>query len=192
MADKTTRWAFTAYENQYAIIDDLDKSVVAEVGYQDEVCPETGRKHRQGFIRTHRQVRFSQMRRLMPGVHIEVARNWDALLAYCRKKETRDVSGSQVHRDFSKFAPPRLHQILELMAGYAVMDHRVANKNRQTDRQTLVALDPMEQYWIIVPALLRDSPELIGILAQPLPQNAWKHTRMFWIEKFWDEVGYEQ
>jgi len=192
MTDKTTRWAFTAYENQYAIIDNVDKSVVAEMGFQDEVCPETGRKHRQGYIRTHRQVRFSQMLKILPGIHVEVARNWEALQAYCRKNETRDASGSQVHKDYSKYAPARLHEILELMASLAAMDHRLSNKDRQTDRQTMSTIDPGEQYWLLVPTVLKGQPELIGILAQPLPQNAWKHTRMFWIEKYWDEVGYEQ
>lgn len=192
MADKTTRWAFTAYENQYALLDDVDKSVVAEMGFQDEVCPETGRKHRQGYIRTHRQVRFSQMRKILPGVHVEVARNWEALQAYCRKNETRDASGSQVHKDFSKYAPERLHTLLEEMAGYAILDSKCTNKDRQTDRQTILAMDPGVQYWGIVPTILSRKPELIGILAQPLPQNAWKHTRMFWIEKAWDEAGYEQ
>lgn len=192
MADKSTRWAFTAYENQYAMIENIDKAIVAEIGWQDEVCPDTGRRHRQGFIRTHRQVRFSQIRKLVPGVHVEVARNWEALMAYCRKNETRDISGSQVHMDFKKYAPERLHEILIELAELAVLDPKIGNKDRQTDRQTILHKDPGVQYWELVPAVLARKPELIGILAQPLPQNAWKHTRMFWIEKVWDAAGYEQ
>lgn len=183
MADKSTRWQFTAYEAQYDSVDAVDKTVVAEIGWQDEVCPSTGRKHRQGFVRTHRQVRFSQLAKLLPGVHIEVARDWLALVNYCKKSATRDVSGSQIHKDFSKFAPPRLHDILNELADLLVEEGQWANKDRQTDRQTLVNEDPSTQYWRLTTQILYRKPELIGILGQPLPQNAWKHTRSVWIDK---------
>lgn len=192
MAEKSTRWSFTAYEAQYPVLETLDKDIVAEVGWQDEVCPDTQRKHRQGYVRTHRQVRFSQLKKVMPGIHLEIARDWNALLAYCRKTESRDISGSQIHKDFSKYAPERLHELMDEMASYAILDTKITNKDRQTDRQTILGLDANEQYWSIVPTILSRKPELIGILAQPLPQNAWKHTRMFWIERRWDAEGYEQ
>lgn len=190
--DKSTRWQFTAYEAQYPVIDSAPADLIAEIGWQDEVCPSTGRKHRQGFLRTHRQVRFSQVTKSLPGVHIEVARDWIALVNYCKKKETRDVSGSQIHKDFSKFAPPRLHDIMLQMAHILVEVYPWPHKgDRQTDRQKLEVLTNEEstaQYWYIVREYIRRKPELIGILAQPLPQNAWKNTREVWIARVLDEA----
>jgi len=86
----------TVYEGQYAQLEVMPPGI-AEWGYQDEVCPETGRKHRQGYVRTRQQVRFSAMQKMLPGIHIEIAKNWDALREYCKKVDTA-VPGTQVHQ----------------------------------------------------------------------------------------------
>lgn len=94
--DKSTRWAFTAYEAQWGLFNDMPPSI-AEWGWQKEVCPETGREHYQGYLRTKQQVRLKSLVKDLPGVHFEIARNWSALTNYCRKDETA-VSGTQVHQ----------------------------------------------------------------------------------------------
>lgn len=91
--DKTTRWAFTAFEEQWGLFREMP-DIVAEWGYQTEECPKTGKRHYQGYLRTRTQQRFSALKKVLPGVHLEPARNWDALLAYCKKTDTR-VEGTQ-------------------------------------------------------------------------------------------------
>ena len=104
--DKTTRWAFTAYEDQWDLFKQMP-DIIKEWGWQTETCPETGRKHYQGYFLTRTQQRFAACRKALPGVHIEPARNWSALLNYCKKEESA-VSGTQVHqvneRQYLKFA----------------------------------------------------------------------------------------
>ena len=88
MTEKSTRWQFTAYEPQYAMISQCPPGV-HKIGFQDEVCPTTNRNHRQGYIQLKEQQRFSWMRKVFPGLHVEIARNWQALVAYCKKEATR-------------------------------------------------------------------------------------------------------
>jgi methionyl-tRNA synthetase len=94
---RSAKWQFTAYESQWKLFIGNVPAIVAEVGWQTEKCPDTGRLHYQGFIRTTSQQRFSALKKVYPGVHIEPARNWDALVAYCKKNETA-LPDSQVHK----------------------------------------------------------------------------------------------
>lgn len=86
--DKSSRWAFTAYEHQYQYFK-LCPPGVKKWGWNIEVCPDTGREHYQGYILLNQGQRFSWMRKNFPGVHMEIPRNWEALLNYCKKEETR-------------------------------------------------------------------------------------------------------
>lgn len=49
---------------------------------------ESGTEHYQLAVATP-QVRFSAVKKMFPTAHIEVAKDWNALLAYCQKEETR-------------------------------------------------------------------------------------------------------
>jgi len=93
---KTSRWSFTAYEGQWCLFKQIPPGI-AEWGWQLEKCPTTGREHYQGYIRTQQQQRFAWLHKLLPGVRLEVARNWDALVNYCKKVETRVDGAEQVH-----------------------------------------------------------------------------------------------
>jgi len=86
--DRTTRWAFTAYEGQWALFNTMP-SGIAEWGWNAEICPDTNTPHYQGYLRTTAQQRHAWLRKLFPGVHIEVAKNWEALKKYCAKEATR-------------------------------------------------------------------------------------------------------
>lgn len=91
--DKTTRWAFTAYQDQWALFEAIPPGI-AEWGWQREICPETNREHYQGYFRTSQQQRFAWVKKILPGVHIEPAKNWLKLIQYCKKEDTR-VPGSK-------------------------------------------------------------------------------------------------
>lgn len=94
--DKRTRWAFTAYEDQWALFEQLPPGI-AEWGWQKECCPETNRQHYQGYLRTTQQQRFSWVKKILPGVHIEPCKDWLALIQYCKKEDTRVPGSTPVH-----------------------------------------------------------------------------------------------
>lgn len=95
MTEKSSRWAITVYEPQFGCLEEMPP-IVAEWGWQDETCPTTGKLHKQGYVRTHQQQRFAAMKKAFPGVHLEIARDWNKLLNYCKKTDTA-VTGTQVH-----------------------------------------------------------------------------------------------
>jgi len=96
MTDKSARWAFTAYEPQYKLLEVMPPGV-AEWGWQEEQCPTTNRKHYQGFMRLTQQQRFAWMKKTFPGLHVEIAKDWNALINYCMKVETRVDGGAHAH-----------------------------------------------------------------------------------------------
>lgn len=118
MTNKTTRWAFTAFEGQWKCFEKMPPGI-GEWGWQVETCPDTGRRHYQGFIRTVGQHRFKgkqpndSLCRMFPGVHIEPASNWLALLNYCKKKESRVEGVPPVH-EISTF--PTMYSYSEELA----------------------------------------------------------------------------
>jgi len=95
MTEKSSRWAMTVFEPQFKCLE-VVPPIVAEWGWQDEVCPTSGKLHKQGYIRTYQQQRFAAMKKAFPGVHLEIARDWNKLLNYCNKTDTA-VAGTQVH-----------------------------------------------------------------------------------------------
>jgi len=97
MNDKSSRWQFTAYEGQYGLLETMPPGI-AEWGWQDEICPTTQRPHRQGYLRLQQQQRFAWLRKTLPGIRVEIARNWDALIQYCKKEETRAPGAVPIHQ----------------------------------------------------------------------------------------------
>jgi len=93
--DKSSRWAFTAYEQHYGYFKTMPPGV-HKWGWNVEICPSTGREHYQGWIQLKQQQRFSWMRKQFPDMHVAVARDWQALLNYCSKPETRK-EGTEPH-----------------------------------------------------------------------------------------------
>jgi len=94
---KSTRWQMTVQVPQYDLLKTMPPGI-AEWGWQDEISPSTGNPHKQGFCRTQTQMRRKQLSELLPGVHVEVARDWNKLINYCRKSDTRDPNGEQVRQ----------------------------------------------------------------------------------------------
>lgn len=172
--NKATRWSITAFEEQYPLLDNPDPTFVKLLKWQDEIAPETGRKHRQGALQTQKAERFSAVRKRFPGCHIEPATNWSALLAYCSKDESADPDGQRVQREFPDKRPPRVDELLLLFASTLLFLEEVEPKS------SIHMLPPEEQYWPLARIILREKPILASIIGQPLPQNLWKHTRGVW------------
>lgn len=176
--EKSTRWAFTAYEKDYALIDSLvsGHDLIAEIGFQDEVCPTSGRKHRQGYLRTVRQVRFGQLKEVLGTIHFEVAKSWNALVAYCRKVKSRDPSGSQVQVKFER--PMRLHEMLIEVASTLLSMDSTVGIDRQTDRQVLLR-------WLREGSqnLVHCNPEYAIVLVRADAKDAWCDYVDVWFSK---------
>ena len=88
MDTRSSRWAFTAFEAQWPQFAGQLPPVVKDAGWQIEIAPDTQKKHYQGYLLLNSTQRFAAMKKLFPGVHLEVARNWEALVAYCNKRDT--------------------------------------------------------------------------------------------------------
>lgn len=163
--DKTTRWQFTAFEAQWPLFESMP-DMVKEWGWQTETCPDTQRKHYQGYILTRTQQRFSAIRKVLPGVHIEKARNWPALLNYCKKTDTA-VEGTRVHevnaRKYLKF-----HEALTRIANAWI------NDNEKT-------LD--DNYNAAIMRLMLINEEDVSLYTNPQLQKAWKMTQPYWLRK---------
>lgn len=178
--DKETKWGFTAYESQWPLFDTMN-DVIAEWGWQTEICPTTERKHYQGYIRTKRQCRFAQMVKILPGVHIYQARNWQALKNYCNKTNTA-VPGSQIHQ-VNPSQAMTMAQALDRLAIQGDMpdipDHWAENDKRDTLVNRLYTND----YWDRVMKILREDENLIGLYSQPQYLRAWLATFPVWIDR---------
>jgi hypothetical protein len=191
MDTKYSRWAFTAYEDQYAVIDAYDKLRIKEIGYQDEICPDTGRKHRQGYFATTTPLRFSAARKLFPSVHIEPAKNWTALVKYCQKSESRDPAGNTVRLGDPSNPPThvRVDMLMEMIAELVLLDTDINDDNYaehpqckdvHTDAEKAAA---KAQYWEMCRNILLSRPELASLIMQPGPQNLWLNTRSTWMRR---------
>ena len=194
---KTTRWAFTAYEHQYSIIDNIDKSIVSWIDYQDEICPDTQRKHRQGCFTTHRQHYYKgepkppgiqprpcpneSLRKYFPGIHVEPAWKWEALVNYCKKKDSRDLSGGHVTKSYAEYAPAKIQDVMtDLAKIYLELTSIIA----LSGCKLVMPADLGEQYWYLVSEYMkRDNHHLAGLLMQPGPLTLWKKTKSVWVER---------
>lgn len=173
---KSTRWAFTAYEGQWSLFAAMHP-LVAEWGWQTETCPKTQRLHYQGYLRTHRQVRFSQITKAFPGVHFEVSENWNALIEYCKKPDTA-VEGTQVHQIVQKI-PLTMAQALIKVAEYRDRDADFSNCESVKDFKDAYA----HEFEVSVSKILREDENLIGLYSQPNYERAYVKFRSVWVEK---------
>lgn len=176
--DKTTRWAFTAYQDQWHLFTTVIPELVADIGWQKEVCPDTQREHYQGFIRTKRQVRFVQMKKLYPGVHIEQAKNWDALVNYCRKSESA-IEGSQVRITAPEGVKPlTMAQALILLASNLPYDTYAWSE--MDEKKIKEAKENI--FWKAVENTVRINLDLVGLFTQPQYQRAFQNLKQVWVD----------
>lgn len=175
-AAKSTRWQFTAYEQQWSLFEAMPP-IIVEWGWQQEVCPKTQRPHYQGYVRTGRQVRFSQLKKALPGVHLEPAKNWDALVNYCKKEETA-VAGTQVH-ETTTFTSLSMAKAL-----IKVAQNRPLNVDFSRCETTKDVKDKYAyEYEVAVGVILEEDENLVGVYSQPQYERAYVKWRSVWVRK---------
>jgi len=133
---KSSRWAFTAYEDQWSLFETMPPGI-AEWGWNAEICPKTNRRHYQGYLRLTQQQRFAWLRKLLPGVHIEVSKNWEALKQYCQKEETRIPGTEPVAR--SNSVPSHFQYADD--CGKRIYEHATARSIELTRENILIMLE---------------------------------------------------
>jgi len=172
---KTTRWAFTAFEAQFDHFTVMPPQI-AEWGWQKEVCPKTNKLHMQGYLRTKQQTRFAALKAILPGVHLEPAKNWDALIKYCAKANTR-AEGEEPQHHTS--AVPTHYAYAEEVAQTMVHLHPEW-RNWSTD-EAWIEIDLLTKVHI---ASGRRGLEFIG--SNPNWKTMW---RSYWRPMFMREAG---
>lgn len=186
--DKSTRWQFTMFEPQYPLLDVMKSSdLIAEWGCQDEICPETHRRHKQGYFRTVRQVRFHALTIAFPGIHIEAAKNWNALVNYCKKKETRDISGSFLSGTGSGKTPLTMAiGLMKLCAHSSPVFNYIQRGNGHIEIDEINVLDIDKMYISGGDTWLREDPNVIGLISN----NQWKSAFVNFF-KVWQHFASE-
>lgn len=170
---KSSRWAFTAYEQDWECYKIMPE-IVAEWGWQQEICPKTQRPHYQGYMRLKRQARLAQLKKIFPTTHFEISRNWDALVNYCKKTETA-VDGTQHHATGTKYL-----SMSDALIKVAANRPDTSNFKCETDED--YKRRAVYEYDAAVGVLLRADPNLVGIYSQPQYERAYVKWRQVWIE----------
>lgn len=87
MAGQAVHWCFTSYKEEL----DIKRDQCAYFVYGYEKCPDTGRKHKQGYIKLKKKMRMAQVKTVLNdnSVHLEVKRgSVDEAIKYCMKDGT--------------------------------------------------------------------------------------------------------
>jgi len=194
--DKTTRWAFTAYKDQWSLFDSIP-DLVASWGWQTEVCPDTQREHYQGYILLKRQARFSQLKQLLPGVHIEAARDWNKLLQYCKKTDTA-IPGSQVTQT-NQSAHLTMTQALLMLAAHVpyrpTLTFEQIKEIKDLDKFYKQQQDI--EYNMALMSILEIDDRLVSVFANNAMKFAWTTTKEYYLEKartqaYWSQETFDQ
>lgn len=72
---RSAKWVFTDYENlDIESIYEENKDFVRGIAYGDEICPDTGRQHNQGFIQFFSEKAMTNVKRLFGSkqIHVEI------------------------------------------------------------------------------------------------------------------------
>jgi len=180
--DKTTRYSFTAYEGQWSLFETMP-DLVASWGWQKEICPSTQREHYQGYILLKRQARLSQLKQLFPGVHVEAARDWAALIQYCKKPETA-IAGTQVYQTNPSVHLTMTQALLKLAAHVPfrpVPTYEQIEKIKDLDKFYKQQQDI--EYNMALISILEQDDRLVSVYANNAMRFAWNSTREYYLEK---------
>nr|ALE29748.1 replication associated protein [Lake Sarah-associated circular virus-37]ALE29750.1 replication associated protein [Lake Sarah-associated circular virus-37]ALE29752.1 replication associated protein [Lake Sarah-associated circular virus-37]ALE29754.1 replication associated protein [Lake Sarah-associated circular virus-37]ALE29756.1 replication associated protein [Lake Sarah-associated circular virus-37] len=173
---KGTWWSVTAYGDNIIKLEDKDAipDYIRTIYGGREQCPTTGRLHFQGALQCASQCRAGRILDWLPGVHLEKAKNSDALKKYVMKEETAAGEKTEV---INKNEYTTLQKAMELLA-----EENIVQTDIQTDKLTAKQI-ASHQYWQRVRQVLEKRPELVSIYASPLAKTAWTNTCSVWMKK---------
>lgn len=179
------RWSMTVYEEQWHLLAQMPPQVRAW-GWQDEICPTTGRPHRQGYIHT-KQITFKSLQPFLKGVHLEgipygaKGKNggdrWAGLLAYCKKDETRAPGAIPVQQINFELPPSTADALIAIAKDlYWVDDQREAYL---LNMEGLVLPNGLEKrwqlkcYWAAANRIIVKKPHWGPVFARTETEKLW-------------------
>jgi len=110
------KWTITIY-NFDEIIGFHDEHI-RYAAYGDEICPRTGREHKQGFLYTWKPVRLTQLKKIFPTSHLEIMiKDFATNEAYCSKMGLVDENGNKIYTEIGN-KPMTAEEKGELGADY--------------------------------------------------------------------------
>jgi len=179
------RWSMTVYEEQWHLLANMPPMVKAW-GWQDEICPTTGRPHRQGYIHT-KQTTFKQLNIFLRGIHLEgipygaKGKNggdrWAGLLAYCKKDETRAPGAVPVQQVNYELPPSQAEALIAIARDlYWQADQREAyllNMEGLVLPNGLEKRWQMTHYWAAANRIIVRKPHWGPIFARVETQKLW-------------------
>jgi len=159
---------------------------IAEWGWNAEICPETNRPHRQGYLRLQSQQRFTWLKKILPGVHIEIAKNWDALVNYCKKEDTRAPGTTPVHQTNSipthfQYAETVAKQYVELY-GLADLDDCEWDPPLLTRTKLISIMDRLDT--IVNTDITEGRRYAVWITTNPAWKNMWSQKAKPYLRSF--------
>lgn len=184
---RSSRWSFTAYEDQWPLIDAMKSNIdghptIRMMKWQTEKCPKTGKLHYQGAIQTV-QCRHSALRKIFPGVHIEKAREWYKLLNYVKKNDTA-IPGTRIslaNEEVQEFYSMDDKMVMLADAARSLTpDEAVQLIKHKVEDGTQDA----EFWWFVTNKILPlYGPKVAGAFADQAVRTFWRNTEAFWIRQ---------
>lgn len=179
MADKSTWWSVTAYNDEIQLLETgVYPEFVAKVHGGREECPSTGKVHFQGALQCRRQVRLTQLKGWLPTAHFEPARDRLALKKYAMKQDT--AVGEKKTTD-NVVQHISMEMLMVKMAQYWDEDAYIADWEKTENTK----LSFKSCYWAMVNRMLLDCPEyrkVCQLFARSDTVSLWEHTRATWLE----------
>lgn len=97
-------WCFTVYSPEVVFFDHSD---IQYIIYGNEVCPKTGRPHKQGYVQFIKRMRLTGVKKLDSSAHWEIAKGTpDENVTYCSKEGDVHQRGDMIvtgHRSANEF-----------------------------------------------------------------------------------------
>lgn len=181
MEQRASNWKAAIFDvdDNWAKMDNLPE-FIKKVYWQPEICPTTGKEHRQVHVVTHRQVRLKQMTGWIAKT------KWLAVLGqqhisnsikYCSKDETRkDGAAPQVTEGKAYL---QVHELLLTVARRAWYElkpfewyvHTYGHNYAQLDKQ----YEQSRKWAAVAKYLVRDDLEWVSKLSNPVLEKLWNN-----------------
>lgn len=146
----------------------------------DETCPDTGKKHLQGFVHFKKKLRFGQLKKMLPSAHIEAANGSDKENeTYCSKEKVYYKEGiaTDVNEQGGSNVAAKIEQIVK--EGYT---NPIRYVRKQEDKTFITTLS---QHRVLIQMMIQDkiNEENEQKLEKLYENVSWKNWQLKLIEE---------
>lgn len=192
-------WTGTSYSDTWTL---SDSETTYQV-YQREKCSTTGREHWQFFVIFKQRKRFSTVKNMLPGAHIEIARCVSSARKYCMKDDTRVAGPTEIGEFPSSLGDSPM---LQKLRKRSVLDVIEAQPNLWRSVRSLQSLQSLVQeprmhltqgivFWGRSGS---GKTRIIKLISQYVGTTYWKDSTQWWQDYaneklvIWDEFREDQ